>query len=432
MDFLDYHHLILEDNTAWISNTSAFECETLSIPEYIFDNGQKYKVIYFGLFSVDNKHPKISKIQIPGSIDLLSIEENPYIQEVHYNGNVDCVFGFENCRSLKRVFIHGSVNAIGSDAFRNCYNLEEIIIDNDCEIEIHCRAFANCSNLRTLLVNGAPIKLNFKPSKCCPSAFSGCFNFSEFDDSYIIDNGLLISRDYTILYTILGHKLGDTNGTYIIPKSVVDIYHGISADSIKIIDLSNTTLTKLEERAFEYCKNLRLIKLPETIKEIGFRAFAECKSLIEIENFEKIEVLEPNVFIGSGINQITIPFKLTEIPRLTFSDCSNLEFVDIHNGVKNIANNAFDGCNSIRKVNISIGFKENLSQLFKNAEHIEFNFYYPISTRKRSSYRQSYRNSGGYTYGRLQCPYCYSHNIRTYIDGTADCNSCGGEFVYWK
>ena len=430
MDFLDY--LILADNTADVYNTSAFECETLSIPEYIYDNGQKYKVSSFALDRVDNKHPKISKIQIPSSIELLSFNENPYIQEVHYNGNIDVILGFENCCSLERVFIHGSVNAIGLDAFRNCYNLIEIIIDNDCEIEIGCRAFANCRKLHTLLVNGAPLKLNFKPSTCCPSALSGCFNFSDFGDSYVIDNGLLISRDYRILYTILGHKSDDTNGTYIIPKSVVDIYHGVSADSIKIIDLTNTSLTKLENRAFEYCKNLRLIKLPETIKEIGFRAFAECKSLIEIENFDKIEVLEPNVFIGSGIKQIAIPSKLTEIPHSTFCECSKLEFVDIHNHVKTIASNAFRGCNSISKVNISIGFKEKLSQLFENAEHIEFNFYDSKSICNGRNYRQTYSYSSAYTYGRLQCPYCCSHNINTYIDGTAFCHSCGGEFVYWK
>jgi uncharacterized protein (DUF983 family) len=36
-----------------------------------------------------------------------------------------------------------------------------------------------------------------------------------------------------------------------------------------------------------------------------------------------------------------------------------------------------------------------------------------------------------FTKGRIdECPYCGSHSISTYIDGTAECDECGREFRY--
>lgn len=37
-----------------------------------------------------------------------------------------------------------------------------------------------------------------------------------------------------------------------------------------------------------------------------------------------------------------------------------------------------------------------------------------------------------FTHGVLQCPYCSSNYISTYIDGTAECDRCGKEFRYWR
>lgn len=42
------------------------------------------------------------------------------------------------------------------------------------------------------------------------------------------------------------------------------------------------------------------------------------------------------------------------------------------------------------------------------------------------------RSTGAYTHGSLSCPYCNSNATRTYIDGTAECSECGGEFIYAK
>lgn len=48
-----------------------------------------------------------------------------------------------------------------------------------------------------------------------------------------------------------------------------------------------------------------------------------------------------------------------------------------------------------------------------------------------NSYNQNNESDIAYTHGRMRpCPYCGSDDIRTYADGTAECDSCGKEYRY--
>lgn len=55
---------------------------------------------------------------------------------------------------------------------------------------------------------------------------------------------------------------------------------------------------------------------------------------------------------------------------------------------------------------------------------------------RKNDYSQTYSNAKesepiAYTHGRMRpCPYCGSDDIRTYADGTAECDSCGKEYRY--
>ena len=47
------------------------------------------------------------------------------------------------------------------------------------------------------------------------------------------------------------------------------------------------------------------------------------------------------------------------------------------------------------------------------------------------SYTQEDESNIAQTHGQMRpCPYCGSNDIRTYADGTADCESCGREYRY--
>ncbi len=85
------------------------------------------------------------------------------------------------------------------------------------------------------------------------------------------------------------------------------------------------------QRAFEQCKNLTNITIPNSVTSIGFEAFHFCSSL----------------------TNITIPNSVTSIGSGAFWGCSSLTNITIPNSVKWIGSNAFILCNSLTSINVS-------------------------------------------------------------------------------
>ena len=104
------------------------------------------------------------------------------------------------------------------------------------------------------------------------------------------------------------------------------------------------TVTSIDEYTFQYCSSLTTITIPESVTEIGERAFY-C----------------------SGITKITIPDNVTSIEGAAFYGCSNLTCIIIGAGITYFENNAFTGCRSLKELYIqdsegTIGFGCNTSR----------------------------------------------------------------------
>ena len=89
------------------------------------------------------------------------------------------------------------------------------------------------------------------------------------------------------------------------------------------------TIIKIDDYAFQYCKKLTKVTLPEGLSVIAYDAFAYCESLKEV----------------------TIPSSVERIGGDAFRGCKNLQSVTISQGVKTIGSSAFSGTN-IKKITI--------------------------------------------------------------------------------
>ena len=84
------------------------------------------------------------------------------------------------------------------------------------------------------------------------------------------------------------------------------------------------------ECAFNHCKNLKNINIPNRVKTIGAYAFLGCIALEDIHLPETLTKIEDSTFgLCKNLSIITIPQNVTYIGRWAFGNCSRLQNVII-------------------------------------------------------------------------------------------------------
>ena len=422
------------------------ECpKELDIPSYIEVDNKPIKItsVKFGSalpdFFVKNGNGVTCEIiHIPETVNHVSFGYNKYLKEVFLPNSLRKIGNacFTHCEKLEIVHLPNGLESIGWYAFRNCCSLVEIFIPPTvCKMDFGC--FKNCSSLKRIIIPIGVEELGIHFFENCtnlsevitlntninyyPTTFQGCKSLSKID-KYLVENGLLYNLDKTELYTYLGND--NCNGCITIPASVRELGNGFSSSTELIsIDLSKTQIEAIYYDTFKNSVNLKRVILPPTIKSIDNNAFCGCINLSEINLPDSIERIGNSCFENSGIKEITLPENLEKVPDNAFKDCRELLEVVIPSNVKTIYHSAFENCDKIWHVVISEGFREKLPQLFKNHEKIGFSI--------KIQGRTNFKRRGAYTHGRLRpCPYCGSDDVNIFSNGTAECNTCDGEYTY--
>lgn len=191
-------------------------------------------------------------------------------------------------KKLTSYKIPDHIESIGSGAFSRCKNLKSITLNKKLKT-IGSLAFSECKNLETVTCNKELEKIE-------EYAFSGCKNLK------------------TVTCNKELRKIGDFTFSYC-EKMV----------SIKL----SSQLQEIGNYAFKNCGRLVSIEVPDTVKLIGCDAFYRCKRLKTVKLPDDIEKIRPELFLGSGIEHITIPSKVEEISYLPFAKCNDLKEIHI-------------------------------------------------------------------------------------------------------
>ena len=194
----------------------------------------------------------LTSIMIPESVDEIGVaafQSCSNLTSITISEGVILIlnYAFSDCENLTKITIPESVKYIGRCAFSYCANLTTVTMLEGVE-KIEDEAFRYCKNLTTIIIPESIKDIgNYSFENCGIDNFEG--------KNFKIKNGLALSSDgFTVLYRTNSNLKEVT-----IPEGVQSIKNG----AFFRLDIESVTF-------------------PKSVREIGWRAFFECKSLKKI------------------------------------------------------------------------------------------------------------------------------------------------------
>ena len=236
---------------------------------------------------------------------------------------------FASCENLKEVAFNNNLKEIGDGAFSSCYNLTNICLGDSVEI-IGERAFSidqgfYVGSLQRQIVLSKSIKA---VGYNCFYAFSGIPCTIEF------------------LGTIKEWCNISFEDSQWLPSDATIYINGEIPYDVQIPD----GITSINPYAFCGWTWLKTISIPNSVSQIGERAFNGCTSLESVifETESQLNSIGTESFASCfSLTNILLPEGLQTIGAYAFSMCDKLPKLIIPSSVISIGNDAFNYCTNL-------------------------------------------------------------------------------------
>ncbi len=311
----------------------------------------------------------------------LYLEEECLVNNILYGNNnivslklykgipLRLLFGDVIPNSLEKIEINGG--QIIESQFRDCINIQEVIIRNVTEIKEY--AFYGCNNayFRSIMIPSTVLSIG-------DYAFAFCTALKSFDfsgDPTISSIGKYVfSDDVALLEVIIPGSVQNTTieglfkncsmlGSTNIPNSVTTIgdYTYFGANKLESIDIPESVV-EIGAFAFKNCYSMEMENINFSLLAIiGERAFENCYLLRGIKA-EAIESIGNNAFNGcSDIAEITI---IDEAVSYYLTDMESVVTINVSSYAATVAEGSFDNCINLRI--IIVHSENNIEQMLLN------------------------------------------------------------------
>lgn len=126
---------------------------------------------------------------------------------------------------------------------------------------------------------------------------------------------------------------------------------------------------ELSPAAFFLCNELKSIKFPSTLKQIGMLSFGHCVKLHEVTVPNNITDLGYFAFYNcTGLEKAIIKADITELKRYMFSRCTALKEVSLPSTIEHIGTWTFGSCVSMKNITLPESLKDIEAEAFNGCE----------------------------------------------------------------
>lgn len=258
----------------------------INIPETVTKIGQ----------SAFNNCSSLEAVTIPDSVTTLDgyvFADCTNLKEVVFGKGLTETgdSAFSGCEKLKKVIIPDNIKVISDSTFWFCVGLESVDFPETL-IEISEAAFEHCQSLKTVSIPASVESIG-------AYAFASCTSLTEIlvdkNNEYFCNDkyGVLFNKEKTLLKQ---YPAGRTDAMYSVLYPVRIIGRGAFAEADFTTVTLPSSLTAINEWAFDSCYNLKRIYLRTKLNRIGRYAFYSCHKLSDVfytghqYQFDNIEI----------------------------------------------------------------------------------------------------------------------------------------------